>query len=206
MWAPMNRALCLVFLAAAVAPLSAQNYSTEDSLHRQVREDRERREAVHEKRKQNARTRAAESRAAAAEATAQDALDRVDELYQIEARRRAEAAARAAAEAKAKEEREREKYRAELDQKRERFYAENRAAAMRRAAVSQTTNAVGPSEANPAISYLIRARADGSYLVKLSHSEVRTFANEKLACAYIDGALGVPTGTTLAGRQSARTE
>lgn len=70
----MKRALVLFLIVLAATPLTAQNYSTEDSLHRQVREDRERREAAQERRKQNARANAAEDRAAEAEATAEEAL------------------------------------------------------------------------------------------------------------------------------------
>jgi hypothetical protein len=70
----MKRALVLSLIVLAASPLTAQNYSTEDSLHRQVREDRERREAAHERRKQNARANAAEDRAAEAEAIAEEAL------------------------------------------------------------------------------------------------------------------------------------
>jgi hypothetical protein len=70
----MKRALVLSLIVLAASPLTAQNYSTEDSLHRQVREERERREAAHEQRKQNARATAAEDRAAEAEAIAEEAL------------------------------------------------------------------------------------------------------------------------------------
>lgn len=199
----MKRALLFFFSAMVFSAMPAQ-HSTEDAFHRQIREDRERRDAYHEQRRQRARAAAAEARAAEAEGVAQDALDRVDALYEIEARRQAEAAARAAAEAKAKEERERERYRAELELKRERFYEENRAAAKRRSAAGHTTSSVGSSEAGPAISYLIRERDDGSYLVKVSHRDIRIFENEELACAYIDGALGLPMGTTLTTRRSTR--